>query len=229
MTTSHPASIGCVLSVNVGRPRQVEIDGRVVTTAIWKSPVAGRSAVSGVNVEGDDQGDRRVHGGADKAVYAYSSEDYEWWQERLGRKLSPGTFGENLTTEGIGVGRAVVGQRWEFPDLVLEVSQPRLPCYKLGIRMDDAQFPHLFKDAGRFGTYLRIVREGSVAAGDQIIVGAPPAHGLTITDIGEGYPEPGPEMIMTMLGVAELPEGWRTWAERASVGRDLRSQSPSST
>lgn len=224
MPRSASFGAGHVLSVNVGATRQIEHDGRLVTTGIWKKPVDGRSFVRGVNIEGDDQGDRRVHGGVDKAVYAYASEDYEWWKERLGREVGAGTFGENITTVGIDVARAVVGQRWALPDLVLEVSQPRLPCFKLGIRMGDPEFPDRFKEAERFGTYLRIVREGTIGPGDSVQLSPPPAHGLTITSIGSGYPNPAPGLVDTMLEVAELPDGWRSWAERAR-SRPRRSDS----
>lgn len=215
MTRPPQSSTGRVVSVNVGTPRNIEFAGRIVSTAIWKSPVGDRVAVRGVNVNGDDQGDRRVHGGADKAVYAYSAEDYEWWERSLRTELAPGTFGENITTQGIDLSGAVVGQRWELPDLVLEVAQPRLPCFKLGIRMDDPEFPDTFKRAARFGTYLRIIREGTIGAGDEVHVGQPSSHGLTITDIGTGYPNPSAALIETMRGVEDLPEGWRTWARRA--------------
>ena len=102
---------GVVLSVNVGWSREVEHNGRVVTTAIWKSPVEGRIALRGINLDGDEQADRKVHGGYDKAVYAYSRRDYEWWEGELGRPLEPGSFGENLTLTGIDLGEALVGER----------------------------------------------------------------------------------------------------------------------
>ena len=213
-------SLARVESVNVGMPRQIEHEGRLVTTAIWKQPVPGRSVVRGVNVAGDEQGDRTVHGGVDKAVYAYSSEDYEWWRHELGRELTPGAFGENVTTVGIDISNAVVGQRWTLPDLVLEVSQPRLPCFKLGMRMGDAGFPEVFKNAARFGTYLRIIREGTIGSGDPIEVGSRPSHGLTVSKIGESYPIPDPDLVATMLEVPQLPDGWRNWAERAQSRLD---------
>src|SRR5437588_6632540 len=122
---------GRVVSVNVGRPREIVVDGKVVRTSIWKDPVEGRIAVGGVNVSGDDQSDRRVHGGDRKAVYAYAREDLDWWSEQLGRPLDAGTFGENLTTEGLDVTAARVGERWRVGTALLEVTQPRLPCYKL--------------------------------------------------------------------------------------------------
>jgi MOSC domain-containing protein YiiM len=155
--------------VNVGLPRTVEWRGRAVTTAIWKEPVDGRVALRRVNLVGDDQADRRVHGGIDKAVYAYASEDYEWWAPRTG-PLAPGTFGENLTTVGIDVTGSRIGDRWHIGPAVLEVAQPRSPCFKLGIRMGDDAFPVRFAAARRPGAYLRVIVEGDVAAGDAIAV-----------------------------------------------------------
>ncbi|CAN5217887.1 MOSC domain-containing protein [soil metagenome] len=169
-----------MLSVNVGSVRQVEYRGRVATTGIWKSPAPGRVAVRGVNLAGDEQGDRRVHGGADKAVYSYASEDYAWWAAELGRDLAPGTFGDNLTLTGVDLQAAVVGERWLVGTAVLEVSQPRTPCWKLGLRMGDDEFPARFAAAARAGTYLRIAREGEVGAGDEVVRFHRPDHGVTI-------------------------------------------------
>lgn len=159
---------GRVASVNVGRPREIVVDGKPVRTSIWKDAVAGRVAVRGVNVSGDDQSDRRVHGGDRKAVYAYAREDLDWWADRLGTALAAGTFGENLTTEGVDVTGARVGERWRIGSTLLEVTQPRLPCYKLEIRMDRPGFIDEFIDGGRPGAYLRIVEEGEVGAGDAV-------------------------------------------------------------
>ena len=158
-----------IVSVNVGLPRTVEWRGRQVTSAIWKEPVSGPVTVAGVNLDGDDQADRRVHGGPDKAVYAYASEDYDWWAGSRG-PLAPGTFGENLTTAGIDLAASHVGDRWAVGSVLFEVAQPRQPCFKLGIRMGDDTFPDLFDEAKRPGAYLRIVRAGSLAAGDLITV-----------------------------------------------------------
>ena len=152
-----------VVSLNVGTIREVEWQGRLVTTGIWKSPVAGRVALRGVNFAGDDQADRTVHGGPDKAVYAYAREDYEFWSSH-GMSTSPGYFGENLTTEGIDLSAAIVGERWTVGTAILEVAQPRLPCYKLGIRVGDATFLKRFLEAQRVGAYLRVVQEGDVGA-----------------------------------------------------------------
>ena len=161
-------TIGSVVSVNVGARRTVEWHGRMVETGIWKSPVEGRVAVRGVNVDGDEQADLRVHGGVDKAVYAYAPEDYEWWSTKLGRVLEPGTFGENLTIAGFDPGDAVIGTQWRIGTAVLQVTQPRQPCFKLGMRMGDAGFVDEFEVAARFGAYLRIIEEGDIGAGDRV-------------------------------------------------------------
>jgi MOSC domain-containing protein YiiM len=148
-----PSVEGRVLSVNVGRAREFEFNGRHVQSAIWKSPVVGRVAARGVNLEGDDQADRKAHGGPDKAVYAYAVEDARWW-ERVGRSLEPGQFGENLTTEGMEVNDALVGERWQVGTSVLEVSEPRVPCWRLGVRMEDRSVVRHFTEALRPGAYL---------------------------------------------------------------------------
>jgi MOSC domain-containing protein YiiM len=206
-----------VVSVNVGLPRAVELEGRSITTAIWKQPVAGRVAVRGVNVAGDDQADRSVHGGADKAVYAYAREDTDWWEAELGRPLEDGTFGENLTVRGLDVSNSLVGERWRIGTAVLEVSQPRLPCFKLGLRMGDPRFVKRFASALRPGAYLRIVHEGEVRAGDQIEVVYRPAHEITIELIARAYLRDH-ELAPRLLEAPELPEGWREWvAKRAEL------------
>src|SRR5256885_10969664 len=139
---------GRVESVNVGTPQTVEWHGRQVRSGIWKSPVEGRVAVRGVNLEGDDQADRTVHGGPDQAVYAYAIEDTEWWESELGRELGPGAFGDNLTLRGVDVTHALIGERWAVGTTVLEVSSPRIPCWKLARRMDDPLFIKRFSRPG---------------------------------------------------------------------------------
>ncbi len=176
--------MGEVVSVNVGRPRSVEWHGRDVETGIWKAPVEGRVTVRGVNLDGDEQADLRVHGGRDKAVYAYALDDYEWWSAELGTRVEPGTFGENLTVRGLDLGDAVIGTHWRVGSTVLQVSQPRLPCFKLGIRMGDAAFVERFEDARRFGTYLRIAEEGDIGAGDVITVEPSRIAGITVGELG---------------------------------------------
>src|SRR5438046_8105973 len=177
------SSEGRVLSVNVGRPRTFEFNGRQVRSAIWKSPVVGRVAARGVNLEGDDQADRKAHGGVDKAIYAYAIEDLRWWESELGRSLPVAQFGENPTTEGIDVNGALVGERWEVGTTLLEVSEPRVPCWRLGVRMDDMSFVRRFTEALRPGAYLRIRSEGSVAAGDAIRVVERPDRSLSVRDV----------------------------------------------
>src|SRR5207249_9740737 len=171
---------GRVLSVNVGGAREFEYHGRPARSAIWKTTVAGRIAARGVNLKGDDQADREAHGGFDKAVYAYAVEDQRWWERELGRPLSYGEFGQNLTTEGMELNDALVGERWQIGSAVFEVSEPRIPCWRLGVRMNDETFPRRFSKALRAGSYLRIVVEGDVGAGDEIRVMAKPDHDLTI-------------------------------------------------
>jgi len=129
---------------------------------------------------GDDQADRSVHGGPDKAVYAYAAEDTAWWSAHLDRPLGPGVFGENLTVEGVDVSNAVIGERWVVGNVELEVCQPRIPCLKLALRFEDPQMVKRFAQAGRPGAYLRILREGDVGAGDPVEVLDPPGHGITI-------------------------------------------------
>src|SRR5262249_47760015 len=160
-------SVGKVLSVNVGTVREFEYGGRPARSAIWKAPVAGRVAARGVNLAGDDQADRKAHGGPDKVVYAYAVEDVPGGEQQLGRSLAYGEFGENLTTEGIEVNDALVGERWQMGTTVLEVSEPRIPCWRLGVRMNDKMFPRRFTQALRPGPYLRIVVEGDIGAGDE--------------------------------------------------------------
>ena len=210
-----------VVSVNVGVPRELEWLGKCDTSAIWKEPVEGRVPVAGVNVAGDDQADRRFHGGPDKAVYAYAREDYEWWSGELGRPLEPGAFGENLTLEGLDVTGAVVGERWAIGSVLLEVAQPRTPCWKIGARMGDADFPVWFAAAGRPGAYLRIVTAGELGAGDAVDVVHRPGHGLTVGEVARIY-HGDRARCAELLQAPELAEEWRAWvAERLGGARTL--------
>jgi MOSC domain-containing protein YiiM len=202
-----------VVSVNVGEVQTVEWAGRSVTTAIWKAPVEGRVAVRGVNLDGDDQADRRVHGGPDKAVYAYAVEDYAWWATAHDHEFAPGTFGENLTVEGVDLGALAIGTRWRVGTTVLEVSQPRQPCFKLGIRMGDAAFVDAFTAARRFGAYLRIVREGDVGAGDAIDV-VERADGITVRELGVALHGADPAFLERVAADVAVAEVWRDWASR---------------
>lgn len=205
-----------IVSVNVGEPRTVQWRGREVTTGIWKSPVTGPVRVEGVNVAGDDQADRRVHGGVDKAVYAYAAEDYRWWAAALADgdgpvELTPGTFGENLTTEGIDLTAANIGDRWSVGDVLLEVSQPRQPCYKLAIRLNDDGFPDIFTAAGRPGAYLRILQAGTLEPGTEIDV--TPAAEPHIP-IGALVDDPVSDLLAIVADDDRVPSGWRRYASR---------------
>jgi MOSC domain-containing protein YiiM len=204
-------STGRVLSVNVGAVRAFEYDGRPARSAIWKSPADGRVAVRGVNLAGDDQADRKAHGGPDKVVYAYAVEDAKWWEEHIGRPLAYGEFGENLTTEGIEVNDALVGERWQIGTAVLEVSEPRIPCWRLGVRMGDKLFPRRFTEALRPGSYLRLIVEGSLGAGDEIRVLERPAGSLTVREVFRIYTRDREE-VQQLLTVPRMSESWKRWA-----------------
>jgi MOSC domain-containing protein YiiM len=205
------AAAGKLVSVNVGRPREFDYGGRAARSAIWKTPVRGRIEARGVNLAGDEQADREAHGGPDKALYAYAAEDARWWEGELGRSLPPGGFGENLTTEGIAVSEALVGERWRVGTTVLEVSEPRVPCWRLGVRMGDPKFPRRFTEALRPGAYLRIVVEGDVGAGDEIAVIERPDHPLTVRELFRIYAFDRGE-VGRLLAVPQVSEGWREWA-----------------
>lgn len=201
---------GVVESLNVGTPRLVPASGHSVLTAIWKHPVEGPVALRGVNLDGDDQADRTVHGGPDKAVYTYDLNDTHWWEAELDRQLGPGAFGENLTVSGLPVSEAVIGEQWAIGSALLEVAQPRLPCFKLGLRMGDPRFLKRFAHANRPGVYHRVLREGEIAAGDRIEVVSRPAHGVTSAVVfrallGED------DLLTDALAAPELPTDLREW------------------
>lgn len=142
---------GKVLSVNVGTVREFEYTGRPARSTIWKSPAVGRIPVRGVNLAVDEQADREAHGGPDKVLYAYAVEDARWWGQQIGRPLAHGEFGENITTERIKVSDALIGERWQIGTMVVEVSEPRIQCWRLGVRMDDKMFPRRFTHTLRPG------------------------------------------------------------------------------
>jgi MOSC domain-containing protein YiiM len=210
-------TVARIVSVNVGRPAPLtHRRGRQVLSAIGKAPVSGRVRVAGVNLEGDDQADRRVHGGPDKAVYAYASEDTAWWESELGRTLGPGAFGENLTLSGVDVSGALIGERWRAGGVELEVCQPRFPCFKLAAKLGDPQMVKRFAQAGRPGAYLRIVGAGELAAGDALEVTSRPDHGITIALVSAAV-----MLDETLLAAAatapELPASLADWMrERAA-------------
>lgn len=172
-----------LLSVNVGLPRELDWRGHRVRTSIWKSPVEGPVRVHRLNLEGDEQSDLSVHGGAEKAVYAYPSEHYEHWRRELSAMDLPwGAFGENFTTEGLLEDVVKIGDRLRVGSAEFLVTQPRLPCYKLGVRFDRVDMVKRFLKGGRTGFYLAVSREGAVASGDPIEFAGRDDHDVTVAD-----------------------------------------------
>ncbi|MDO5754357.1 MOSC domain-containing protein [Arthrobacter sp.] len=164
-------------------------------TGIDKRPVAGAVSLRKFGVFGDVQGDIEHHGGPDQAVYAYSQEDADYWSEELGRTITPGLFGENLRTTGVETSQAVIGTRWRIGKALLEVTSPRVPCATFAERMDEPQWVKRFTQAGRAGTYLRVLGHGKVAAGDAVVVEHVPQHGITV---GKFFSDPTVEDVLTL-------------------------------
>jgi len=210
LVPTHQVEQPRLVAVNVGAPRDVELDGRIISTSIWKEPVEGRVPVRGVNVAGDDQADRTVHGGPDKAVYAYAAEDSAWWTEQLGTDLGHAPFGENLTTIGVDVSGALIGERWAIGSALFEVRQSRMPCFKLGLRIGDPRFVRTFAKADRPGAYLGIVREGDVGAGDPVEIVHRPDHDVTVALMHRALLQDN-DLLPDLLAAPELMPEWRAF------------------
>ncbi|MGA9884762.1 MAG: MOSC domain-containing protein [Candidatus Acidiferrales bacterium] len=177
-----------IISLNVGRPRLVLDRGREVSTGIFKAPVSGPLMLRTMNFDGDRQADLNNHGGVNKAVYAYPSEHYEFWRGELpGYELSWGNFGENLTTEGLFEGEARIGDHFRIGGAIVKVAQPRIPCYKLGIRFGRDDMPKRFLASGRSGIYFAVVEEGLVNAGDAIERVSRGECGVTVADVNRVF------------------------------------------
>jgi MOSC domain-containing protein YiiM len=200
-----------VVSVNVGGPREVEWRGKVVRTSIWKDPVTGPVRVRTLNIDGDAQSDLKVHGGPNKAVYAYPLEHYEYWQRELGIESLPyAAFGENLTTSGVLETDVAIGDRVRIGSVEFTVTQPRLPCYKLGIRFGRDDMVQRFMDSGRSGFYLAVAQEGELAAGDALEIVTRDPHGVTVADVALSERDSlDQRLLKRMLAVPALPEGWK--------------------
>ena len=202
-----------ILSVNVGLPRQVVSDGQTVTTGIFKTPVSGRIKVRKLNLEGDGQADLSVHGGQNKAVYAYPSEHYAYWRRELpGMDLPWGMFGENLTIEGLTEDDAHIGDQLQIGSAVLMVTQPRTPCYKLGIRFGNDDMPERFLASGRTGFYLSVITEGELGTGDAVTRLATEENQISVSTIFRLYFNPrshDAELMKQALQLQALPSGWR--------------------
>src|SRR6516162_7860839 len=207
-----------LLSVNVGFPREVEWNGRIVRTSIFKAPVPGRVQVRKLNLDGDQQSDLTVHGGVDKAVYVYPSEHYAFWRKELpNADLSWGAFGENFTTEGALDDKAVhIGDRFRIGSAEFVVTQPRMPCFKLGIRFGRADMVKRFLHSGRNGFYFAVAQEGEVAAGDSIELLKRDENGIAVADIVELYTADASnqELLHRVSELPALPESWREYFQK---------------
>ncbi len=207
-----------LLSLNVGLPREVLWHGTPVTTGIFKKPVEGRVQLRRLNLDGDRQADLTVHGGKYKAVYCYPIEHYSFWRNELpGRDLPPASFGENFTTEGVPLESEVhLGDRFSVGSAEVIVTQPRLPCYKLGIRFENDQMVKRFLASGRTGFYVAVTREGEVGAGDQIELLGRDANEVSVSEItrlyvAKSYTEEDKGAVRRALQVASLPDSWKDW------------------
>jgi MOSC domain-containing protein YiiM len=213
-----------LVSVNVGLPREVAWHGRVVRTSIWKDPVEGLVHVASLNLEGDKQSDLSVHGGPEKAVYAYPSEHYEYWRRELpGTDLGWGTFGENFTTEGLLEPDITIGDRIRVGSAEFLVTQPRMPCFKLGIRFGRDDMVKRFLRSGRPGFYLAVVREGEVARGDSIEFVGRDEHGVTVADIASLYARDrdNEDLLRRAVDVPALPESWKGYLRKRLFEPDV--------
>lgn len=204
-----------LISVNVGLPREVDWHGRAVLTSIWKSPVAGPVRVTSLNLEGDRQSDLSVHGGPDKAVYAYPCEHYEYWKTELAweDRLPWGAFGENFTVEGLPEASVRIGDRIRVGSAEFVVTQPRMPCFKLGLRFGRDDMVKRFLRSGRTGFYLAVQREGAVAGGDPIELVGRDDRGVTVADIVALYASgmENEDLLRRAVEVPALPESWRDY------------------
>ena len=202
-----------VVAVSVGLPREVTWRGRVVETSIFKDPVSGPVRVGRLNLEGDKQSDLTVHGGAEKAVYVYPSEHYAFWRDELpGVELPWGSFGENLTTEGLDEESVRIGDRLLIGTASFVVTQPRMPCYKLALRFDRLDIVKRFLQSGRTGFYLSVSQEGVLAAGDSVTQ-QPGDTSVSVSDIVSLYAADASnqELLRRASELADLPEAWRDY------------------
>jgi MOSC domain-containing protein YiiM/ferredoxin-NADP reductase len=201
-----------LLSVNVGLPRDIAWKGRTVHTSIWKDPVPGRCRVRRLNLEGDGQGDLAGHGGEQRAVFVYQIESYRYWEEQLGRTdFVPGQFSENFTIEGLPDDVVCIGDRFQIGSALFEVTQPRVTCYRVGIRMNEPRMPALLTSSGRPGFYLRVLGEGDVGAGDEIVKVGEAQERMTVAEINALLysPDHARDRLERALRLQALSPGWR--------------------
>ena len=201
-----------LLSVKVGLPREIEWKGKIVRTSIFKAPVPGRIRVAKLNVEGDQQSDLTVHGGIDKAVYADPSEHYPFWRRELpGMDLPWGVFGENLTTEGLLEETLHIGDRLQVGSSEFVVTQPRMPCFKLGIRFNRPDMVKRFLQSGRSGFYFAVLKKGELAADDSIELVERDDHDVTVADVVDRGDATNQDMLRRVSELPSLPNSWREY------------------
>lgn len=201
-----------LISVNVGLPRDIEWKGRTVHTGIWKDPVQGRCQVRRLNIDGDGQGDLAGHGGEQRAVFVYQIESYSYWQDQLKRTdFVHGQFGENFTIEGLPDDEVCIGDRYQIGSALFEVTQPRVTCYRVGIRMNEPRMPALLTSSGRPGFYFRVLKEGEVGAGDEIVKVGEAAERMTVKEINALLysPNHARNQLERALRIDALSPGWR--------------------
>jgi MOSC domain-containing protein YiiM len=214
-----------LLSVNVGLPREIEWKGKIVRTSIFKRPIAGRVRASTLNLEGDQQSDLTVHGGIHKAVYAYPSEHFTFWRTELpGMDLPWGVFGENFTTEGLLEETLHIGDRLRVGSAEFVVTQPRMPCFKLGIRFNRSDMVKRFLQSGRTGFYFAVLKEGEVAAGDSIEGLERDKHNVPVADIVNLYRgDAGNEDLLRRVSeLPSLPNSWREYFRKQLLNPDKK-------
>jgi MOSC domain-containing protein YiiM len=192
-----------ILSVNVGAERDMEVDGRPSRTAIDKRPLRGRAFAGKLGLAGDEQADKENHGGVDQAIYAYAREDMDWWTEQAGREFANGSFGENLTTTGLDVSGALIGEVWQVgPDVIVQVTSPRIPCQVFASWTGERHWVKRFAAGGRPGAYLRVLAEGEIGAADRIEVLSQPEQRVTVAESMRAfYGDPGlMRVLLTVEG-----------------------------
>src|SRR5579875_396959 len=203
---------GALLSVNVGMPRDVTWHGRTVHTAVCKKPVTGPQMARRLNIDGDGQGDPAGHGGEQRAVFVYQIESYRYWQQQLGRDdFTYGQFGENFTVQGLADDQVCIGDQYQIGDAVFEVTQPRVTCFRVGIRMNDPRMPALLVSHHRPGFYFRVLTEGAVQGGDEITKVASGPEAMTVAETDAllylpGHPRP---QLLRALRIPALSGGWK--------------------
>ena len=203
-----------LVAISVGRPKAVQWRGRSVQTSIFKTPVSGRVHVTRLNIEGDEQSDLSVHGGAEKAVYAYPAEHYNFWRRELpDMELPWGAFGENLTTEGLLEDEVWIGDRYRVGSVDLVVTQPRMPCYKLAIRFGRPDIVKRFLQSGRSGFYLAVEREGNLGPGDSVERLARDERRLTVANVVALYAADSANqpLLQNASDHPSLPASWREY------------------